>query len=51
LSCCAGSGGALLAGNWHYDIADDAFLAVTGLDLDVLDDLEGVAAGLINNPA
>lgn len=46
-----GAGGALLAGDWHYAIASDAFVGVTGLDLDVLDDLEGMATGLSDTAA
>ncbi|MFH1159083.1 MAG: calcium-binding protein, partial [Pseudomonadota bacterium] len=40
--------GALLTGDYYYNIATDAFEGVTGIDLGVLADLEAEASGLAN---
>ncbi len=43
-----GAGGALFAGNWHYNLATDSFEGVTGLDTDVLSDLATLAGTMTN---
>ncbi len=42
------AGGALFDGDWYYSIATDSIQGVTGLNVDVLDDLETLALALSN---
>ena len=42
------AGGELFAGDWSYNIAQDIFEGITGLDLTVLGNLETEATGLAN---
>lgn len=43
--------GALLDGDFYYEMATDAFVGITGLDTSVLDSLETTATGLANTAA
>lgn len=43
------AGGALFTGDWYYNIATDSFDGITGIDADILDDLETEATGLANS--
>lgn len=45
------SGDALFEGNWHYETANDSIIGVTGLDTDILDELETTATGLASTGA